>query len=124
FTGRHWRGAETGLARATARMMALLPAERAAELAAGPVTIDIDATDVEVYGARKRGVAYNYAGQRAGRPHVASWAETEIPLAADLLAGPGPAFACDGAAGPGASGPAAGRPGRCRGGGREDRVAR
>ena len=24
---------------------------------------------------------------RAGRPHVASWAETEIPLAADLLAG-------------------------------------
>ena len=68
-------------------MTALLPAERAAELAAGPVTIDIDATDVEVYGSKKRGVAYNYQGQRAGRPHVASWAETEIPLAADLLAG-------------------------------------
>ena len=68
-------------------MAALLPAERAAELAEGPVTIDIDATDVEVYGSKKRGVAYNYQGQRAGRPHVASWAETEIPLAADLLAG-------------------------------------
>src|SRR6266568_4375032 len=68
-------------------MTALLPAERAAELAAGPVTIDIDATDVEVYGSKKRGVAYNYQGQRAGRPHVASWAETEIPLAADLLSG-------------------------------------
>ena len=53
----------------------------------GPVTIDIDATDVEVYGSKKRGVAYTYQGQRAGRPHVASWAETEIPLAADLLAG-------------------------------------
>ena len=68
-------------------MIGLLPAERAAELAEGPVTIDIDATDVEVYGSKKRGVAYNYQGQRAGRPHVASWAETEIPLAADLLSG-------------------------------------
>ena len=87
FTAAHWRGAEAGLAAATARMMDLLPAERAAELAAGPVTIDIDATDVEVYGSKKRGVAYNYQGQRAGRPHVASWAETEIPLAADLLSG-------------------------------------
>src|SRR6266571_3649158 len=87
FTGRHWRGAGAGLAATTARMMDLLPAERTAELAAGPVTIDIDATDVEVYGSKKRGVAYNYQGQRAGRPHVASWAETEIPLAADLLSG-------------------------------------
>ncbi len=87
FTEKHWRGAEAGLAAATAGMTGLLPAERAAELAEGPVTIDIDATDVEVYGSRKRGVAYNYQGQRAGRPHVAAWAETEIPLAADLLAG-------------------------------------
>ena len=88
FTPEHWRGAERGLATATARMLGLLPAERAAELAGGgPVTIDIDATDVEVYGSKKQGVAYNYQGQRAGRPHVAAWAETEIPLAADLLAG-------------------------------------
>src|ERR1019366_9878690 len=70
-----------------ARVACLLPAGRAGELAGGPVTIDIDATDVEVYGSRKRGVAYTYQGQRAGRPHVAAWAETEIPLAADLLAG-------------------------------------
>jgi hypothetical protein len=87
FTSGHWLGAEKGLARATTRMVHMLPAERAAELGEGPVTIDIDATDVEVYGSKKRGVAYNYQGQRAGRPHVASWAETEIPLAADLLAG-------------------------------------
>ena len=86
LTQKHWRGAEAGLARATAAMIGLLPAERAAELAEGPVTIDIDATDVEVYGSKKRGVAYNYQGQRR-RPHVASWAETEIPLAADLLSG-------------------------------------
>jgi hypothetical protein len=87
FTGKHWRGAEAGLAKGTAAMIGLLPEERAAELAEGPVTIDIDATDVEVYGSKKRGVADNYQGQRAGRPHVASWAETEIPLAADLLSG-------------------------------------
>ena len=72
FTARHWRGAEAGLAAATSRMTGLLPAERAAELAEGPVTIDIDATDVEVYGNKKRGVAYTYQGQRAGRPHVAA----------------------------------------------------
>ena len=48
-------------------MTGLLPAERAAELAEGPVTIDIDATDVEVYGNKKRGVAYTYQGQRPRR---------------------------------------------------------
>ena len=53
-------------------------------LTGGPVTIDLDTTDVEVYGRKKRGVAYNHQGQRVGRPHVASWAETEIALAADL----------------------------------------
>jgi hypothetical protein len=53
----------------------------------GTVTIDIDSTDVEVYGQHKRGVAYNYQGQRVGRPHVATWAQTETILAADLLAG-------------------------------------
>lgn len=42
---------------------------------------------MEVYGRKKRGVAYNYQGQRCGRPHVASWAELEVTLAADLLAG-------------------------------------
>ncbi len=57
---------------------------RAAALAEGPVTIDLDTTDVEVYGRRKRGVAYNHQGQRAGRPHVAAWAETEVVPAADL----------------------------------------
>ena len=50
----------------------------------GPVTIDLDTTDVEVYGRKKRGVAYNHQGQRVGRPHVATWAETETVLAADL----------------------------------------
>ena len=79
-----WQAVEAGLAVVTSRMLSLLPAERAAALAAGPVTIDLDTTDVEVYGRKKRGVAYNHQGQRVGRPHVAAWAETEIVLAADL----------------------------------------
>ena len=79
-----WEAVEHGLAAVTGRMLDLAPAERAAALAAGPVTIDLDTTDVEVYGRKKRGVAYNHRGQRVGRPHVAAWAETEIVLAADL----------------------------------------
>src|SRR5207248_2802617 len=35
-------------------------------------------------GRKKRGVAWNHQGQRVGRPHVATWAEAEIVLAADL----------------------------------------
>jgi hypothetical protein len=75
---------ESGLAVVTGQMLSLLSAQRAAALAAGLVTIDLDTTDVEVYGRKKRGVAYNHQGQRVGRPHVAARAETEIVLAADL----------------------------------------
>ena len=81
-----WAAVESGVAAATARMLGMLPAERAAALAE-QVTVDLDTTDVEVYGSRKRGVAYNYRGQRVGRPDVATWAETGTVLAADLLAG-------------------------------------
>ncbi len=83
-TPAQWQAVESGLAVVTGRMVSLLPAERAAALAGGPVTIDLDTTDVEVYGRKKRGVAWNHQGQRVGRPHVAAWAETEIVLAADL----------------------------------------
>ena len=84
ITPGQWQAVETGLAAVTGRMLALLPAPRAAALTEGPVTIDLDTTDVEVYGRKKRGVAYNHQGQRVGRPHVTSSAETEIVLAADL----------------------------------------
>jgi hypothetical protein len=84
ITPAQWEAVERGLAVATERMLALLPAKRAAGLADGPVTIDLDTTDVEACGRKKRGVAYNHQGQRVGRPHVASWAETEIVLAAGL----------------------------------------
>ena len=84
FTPAQWQAIEQGVAAVTGRMLALLPAPRAAALAGGPVTIDLDTTDVEVYGSRKRGVACNHQGQRVGRPHVAAWAEAETVLAADL----------------------------------------
>ncbi|MGH3990839.1 MAG: IS1380 family transposase [Pseudonocardiaceae bacterium] len=81
-----WAAVETGVATVTARMLGRLPAARREALLRS-VTIDLDTTDVEVYGRKKRGVAYNYQGQRAGRPHVATWAELEVALAADLMAG-------------------------------------
>ena len=84
ITPAQWEAVERGLAAVTSRMLLLLPAERAAALTDGPVTIDLDTTDVEVYGRKKRGVDWNHQGQRVGRPHLAAWAETEIPLAADL----------------------------------------
>ncbi len=87
ITASQWQAVEAGVAAATGRMLAMLPAPRAAALTEGPVTIDLDTTDVEVYGSKKRGVAYNHQGQRVGRPHVAAWAETEIALAADLGCG-------------------------------------
>jgi hypothetical protein len=81
-----WAAVETGVAGVSQRMLALLPPGRVAALTE-VATIDLDTTDVEVYGRKKRGIAYNYQGQRVGRPHVASWAETGVSLAADLLAG-------------------------------------
>jgi hypothetical protein len=84
-----WRAVETGLGDVAAAALAAL-ATRAPERAAAlrhAVTIDLDTTDVEVYGRHKRGVAYNHQGQRVGRPHVATWAETATALAADLMSG-------------------------------------
>jgi hypothetical protein len=80
LTPGQWRAVESGLAVVTGRVLSLVPAERVTALADGAVTIDLDTTDVEVYGRKKRGVAYSHQGQRVGRPHVAAWAETEIVL--------------------------------------------
>ena len=43
------------------------------DLLASPA-LDIDAIEVEVSRSREQGIAYNYKGQRAGRPHLATWA--------------------------------------------------
>jgi hypothetical protein len=86
FTDGQWHAVETGIGGIHTAMLAVLPPQRAAALC-DVLTIDLDTTDVEVYGRKKRGVAYNYQGQRCGRPHLASWAETSTVLAADLMAG-------------------------------------
>src|SRR5680860_1212591 len=62
-------GIETAVAAVSATVVAQLPAVRRRRLLATP-TIDIDATEVEVYGRAKDGVDFNYLGQRAGRPHL------------------------------------------------------
>jgi len=80
-------GIEAGNAEIIARGWERLPEQRRAAVLAGRIGIDLDATDVEVYGRLKRGVAYNYLGQRAGRPHLATWADTGLTLAGDLLTG-------------------------------------
>jgi hypothetical protein len=79
-------GVETATADLAGRAFGLLPAERRVALSA-KVTVDLDSTDVEVYGSKKQGVAYNYQGQRSGRPHLATWAEAGLTTAADLLGG-------------------------------------
>ena len=84
ITPAQWQAVESGLAVVTGRMLGMLPAERVTALAGGPVTVDLDTTDVEVTGRKKRGVAYNHQGQRVGRPQMAAWAETEIVLAFNL----------------------------------------
>jgi hypothetical protein len=86
FTDPQWTAVETGVASVTERMLAAVPAARRARLCDAP-TIDLDASDVEVYGRKKRGVAYNHEGQRVGRVHVASWAEVETVLAGELVSG-------------------------------------
>jgi len=81
-----WSAVETGLGDVHAAALDLLgrvDPDRAHALATD-VTIDLDTTDVEVYGRLKQGVAFNHQGQRVGRPHVATWADTSVVLAADL----------------------------------------
>ncbi|MCE3556554.1 IS1380 family transposase [Pseudonocardia sp. RS11V-5] len=83
---RQWAAVETGLGDMHAAAVELLErvAPGRAHALAESVTIDLDTTDVEVYGRGKHGVAFNHQGQRVGRPHVATWAEASVVLAADL----------------------------------------
>jgi hypothetical protein len=80
-------GIEEGIGEIVCRAVGALPVARRMALRGGAATLDLDATEVEVYGPAKQGIAYNYKGQRSGRPHVASWAEAGVVVAADLLAG-------------------------------------
>jgi hypothetical protein len=78
---------ETALKCIYTRWLARVPAQLRAPLVLRDPTIDLDASDIEVFGRTKQQVGWTYAGMRAGRVHLASWAQAELPLAADLLAG-------------------------------------
>jgi hypothetical protein len=73
---------ERGLARAGHRLDRALgrdPGE--------PVTVDLDATVLEVYGRGKQGASRNRSGQLSFAPHVALWAQRGRALTGELVAG-------------------------------------
>jgi hypothetical protein len=86
FTPQHLAGVEAGVAVLNQRVLARVGQVRRSALLKA-VTLDVDATDVEVYGRSKQGCAYNYQGQRSYRPDIVFWAELGVPVAADLLSG-------------------------------------
>jgi len=88
FTPDRVAGIETGLGRVYRRWLAVGPASVRAALVLRNPTIDLDASDVEVFGRTKRNVGWTYAGVRAGRVHLASWAPVNsVWMWAGLLAG-------------------------------------
>ncbi|HXT46359.1 MAG TPA: hypothetical protein VN748_19975 [Pseudonocardiaceae bacterium] len=79
---------ESGIGEVHAGMLALLPVRRAAALC-DQVTIDLDTTDIEVYGRAQARGGVQPQGQRCGRPKVTSLAKTPTVSAADLPGGVG-----------------------------------
>jgi hypothetical protein len=73
---------ERGLARAGERLDRALGRE-----AGEPVTIDLDATVLEVYGRSKQGASRNRSGQLSFAPHIAFWAQRGRALTGELVAG-------------------------------------
>lgn len=77
-------GIEVACARLSGRALAALAVAERARVLAGPVTIDVDAKDIEVYSTRKEQVVRSYKGEVSGRVHACHWAQTGTVLAADL----------------------------------------
>jgi hypothetical protein len=80
-------GIEHACATLTGRALRALPVTERAKVLAGPVTIDLDAKDIEVFSTRKEQVIRSYKGEIAGRVHAAHWAQAGTAVAADLLDG-------------------------------------
>lgn len=82
FRRSHLQGAERALARAGAKLDRALGRE-----AGEDVTVDLDASGVEVFGAAKQGAARNRDGQLAYAPYLATWAERGRALCSELYPG-------------------------------------
>lgn len=54
---------------------------------AEPATIDLDATQIEVFGRYKQGAARSRHGQLSYAPHIAFWAQSGRALSAELVGG-------------------------------------
>jgi len=79
----HCQRIERALAQAGHELDRLLGRDRSMELA----TVDLDATQIEVYGRCKQGAARNRQGQLSYAPHIAFWAQTGRALTAELVGG-------------------------------------
>jgi hypothetical protein len=51
----------------------------------GPVTLDLDSSDTEVYGRLKEGVAFNHRGQRSFDSQLATWQRPRASTAAFFI---------------------------------------
>jgi hypothetical protein len=79
FRRSHLQRAERAMARAAARLDEALGRDLGEE-----VTIDLDGSDVEVFGTAKRGAARNRNGQLSYCPYVAFWAQRGRALCSEL----------------------------------------
>ena len=80
-------GIEAAWVETTARAVTLAPPAERARLRRERPTVDLDSTEIEVFGPKKQGVAYNYLGQLAGRVLLGTWAEAGVALAVETMAG-------------------------------------
>lgn len=78
----HVQRVERAMARAGERLDLALGREPSE-----PATIDLDATQVTVYGRRKRGAARSRHGTMSYAPHVATWAQRGRALTSELVGG-------------------------------------
>ncbi|MGH2844247.1 MAG: IS1380 family transposase, partial [Solirubrobacteraceae bacterium] len=76
----HVQRIERAIARAGQRLDRALGRE-----ASEPVTIDLDATQVTVYGCQKQGAARSRHGSMSYAPHVAFWAQRGRALTSELV---------------------------------------
>jgi hypothetical protein len=82
FRRSHIQAIERALARAAERLD-----RQSGRVLTEPVTIDLDATETEVYGRKKRGAGRSHSGALAYNSYVATWAQRGRALTSELKGG-------------------------------------